>query len=528
MVDLPRLGGEGEDRIRLEQLLDGASTSGFLLRSSSTLLAADTAAKDSSTLSVLSPEMRVVYNSSIPYSLNEGALWAGRGRNIELSAGVVARSGPFTLILLPHVLLQQNQDFQTLPYPSYLVPARSAYASPWYPAGESIDRPSRFGDDPIYGFSLGQSSLTADIGPAAVGVTTENLWWGPGIRNALVMSNNAPGFPQIFVRTARPLQTVLGAVEGRWLVGGLSDSGYFDDDPIGDKRSLSALALTLRPAFDPNLTVGFTRSVYAPIRRSIDWTDSWLDVFRNVGRPAASAAALAALQDGSADEDEAPYPVLGPDQIFSFFGRWVFPEAGFEAYGEWGRTERPSGVRDFLVSPHHTQGYTVGLQWATRLRSGSAFRLQTEVTNLELSSTYRHRPTLSWYTSASVPHGYTNRGRVLGAAIGPGASSQWLAADYLDRAWQIGVFAGRVRWDNGAFYRQTYSSPTYLGHDVSVLGGIRGAFNVGPVGVMAEIQTATRLNYLFQHIPYSQADILSTDIRNHTLRLTLGRARDLR
>jgi UDP-N-acetylglucosamine 2-epimerase len=32
------------------------------------------------------------------------------------------------------------------------------------------------------------------------------------------------------------------------------------------------------------------------------------------------------------------------------------------------------------------------------------------------------------YTSPRVIHGYTNRGEVIGASIGPGASSQWLAA----------------------------------------------------------------------------------------------------
>lgn len=523
-VGLPRLSGSTDERVRLAQILGDTITPGYLLRSTSWFLPADTSAGLSS-WGLIEPRLRLVNNSGLPFSINEGALWAGRGRNAELSVGVFARGSRWTAILMPHLLTQQNADFQTFAYPDTLVPERSSFASPWYQPGESIDRPSRFGDEPMRGFSLGQSSVTVDLGAAAVGLATENLWWGPGIRNALVMSNNAPGFPHLFVRTPGQVQTRLGAVEARWIVGALASSGYFDKDWDGARRSISGLAVTLTPAAEPNLTLGATRVVYAPTRKSLDWLFDWFNVFRDVGRPAAAFAALPEEEvvEGDDDEEKDPYRLLGPDQLFSLFGRWVFPEAGFEAYGEWGRTERPSSLRDLLVSPHHTQGYTVGLQWADRREDGGVVRLQAEASNLELSSTYRQRPTLGWYTSASVPHGYTNRGRVIGAAIGPGASSQWLAMDHFTSGTQLGLFAGRIRWDNGAFYRRS-STPTYHGHDVSVFGGIRGALNVGPVNVAAEFQTETRINYLFQHIPISQANIQSVDIRNNTLRISLGSA----
>lgn len=523
-VHLPAIGGVAEDRLRIAQILGADSTSGFLLRSTSTLIPLEEIDLTEPIWNPLKPQLRVVYNSAIPYSLNEGALWAGRGRNVEVTAGFIIRSRRFQAVLMPHFLAHQNSDFQTLPYPVSYEPARNSFASPWYPAGESIDRPSRFGDDPFYGVSLGQSSLTFDFGSIAAGAATENLWWGPGIRNALVMSNNAPGIPHFFLRTDRPLRTFVGSLEARWMIGTLSQSRYFDIGSGTTRRSISALALTLQPSFEPNLTLGAARAVYAPTRRSLDWPFDLFNVFRDVGRPAAT---LAAIQAAPSVGDDEPYPVLGPDQIFSLFGRWVFPEAGFEAYGEWGRTERPSGLRDALVSPNHTQGWTVGLQWAEQVGQNALFRLQTEASTLELSSTYRQRPTLSWYTSASVPQGYTNRGRVIGAAIGPGSSSQWLAGDFLGSGWQVGAFAGRVRWDNGAYYRRA-PLLSHHGHDVSVYGGLRGGLVIGPFGISAELQTATRFNYLFQHIPYTSSDIFSVDIRNNTLRISVSAAEDLR
>ncbi len=141
------------------------------------------------------------------------------------------------------------------------------------------------------------------------------------------------------------------------------------------------------------------------------------------------------------------------EQILSLFGRWVLPGDGLEVYGEWARQELPTSLADFVGRPGYTQGYTLGLQWARQLASEGVFRLQSELTYLEQTS--RTSPTSgyhlvrSFYTSASIPQGYTHRGQSLGAAIGPGSSSQWNAADYLKARWQLGAFVGRARWDTG-------------------------------------------------------------------------------
>ena len=63
----------------------------------------------------------------------------------------------------------------------------------------------------------GQSSISAVIGPIEVGWSTEAEWWGPGIRNALVMSNNAAGIPKYFLGTPRPIRTPAGALSARWI-----------------------------------------------------------------------------------------------------------------------------------------------------------------------------------------------------------------------------------------------------------------------------------------------------------------------
>jgi hypothetical protein len=349
--------------------------------------------------------------------------------------------------------------------------------------------------------------VAVEVGRLAMGAATENLWWGPGIRNAIVMSSNAPGIPHLFLRTAAPLRTRLGLVEGRWIVGTLRESAYFDFQPENDARSIGAIAISLQPAGDPNLTLGATRAVYATRTGSSLPFGSALDVFRSVRRPAVPPA-----PDSGA--------VGGRDQLFSLFGRWVFPESGFESYVEWARFEPPASLRELLADPGNTQGYTVGLQWARPVSSGSVLRLQSEATYLEPGSPPDQQPTISSYASTTVPQGYTHHGQIVGAAIGPGASSQWLAGDYLTESGRIGVFAGRIRWETAAFYNIP-TIPSFIKHDVSVFVGARGGYRIMGMDASAALTVGKRFNYLFQNVStdFSAAD--AVDIRNYTVDLTL-------
>lgn len=509
---LPAVGGLEVERLRLAQLLGRASSRGFLLRSPSAL-DGDRSAADGVTHgfrgSLVPPELRAVWNSDLPFSLNEGALWAGRGLSTRLTAGVRLGYGPVTLIAAPHLVHERNRGYQVTSFPETGGDRqRHRLASLFhYPPG-SADVPLRFGTEPRTRVHPGRSSLTVRTGAVAFGASTENLWWGPGVRNALLLSDHAPGVPHLFLRTAEPLETGWGAVEARWMVGRLSESDFFDFDPDNDHRSLSALAVVFSPAVARGLSVGAARAVYAPSESAP--VDAALDVFRNVGRPYAEAG------------DTLLEP--GPDQVFTVFARWVFPSAGFEVYGEWGRYEQPASVRDFLELPYRSRGYTLGLQHARPVELDFAdgdeiLRIRAEHTSLEPSPAYRVRRFGEWYASRRVPQGYTHRGRVLGAAVGPSGSGQWAAADVVGEGWEAGVHLGRIRWENQAqfTYRQEFRRA-----DVSLFLGLSGGGEVGPVRFRAQYVPGVRLNYLFQGQFRPSGEMRGVDVRNHTLRLTLS------
>ena len=332
----------------------------------------------------------------------------------------------------------------------------SPRVEPWYASGPySIDLPTRFGDKSIDRFDAGQSTAMAEYRGVAGGISNENQWWGPGIRNALILSNNAPGFPHAFVRTAHPVKTPIGTVEARLIIGGLTESHWFDTTANNNVRSLSAFAFSVRPNFAKNLVLGGARSVYATTTGWGRVPRNFLDAFSNVGRPNNRALGDSAVSPG------------GRDQIFSLFGRVVFPQDGFETYFEWARLEFPYSLRDALTAPNHSQGYTLGLQYARpSFTSAGRFRFQGELTSVEQSATWRDRPQGSFYTSRKVIQGYTQMGQPLGAAIGPGASSQWLAMDFIDPVGSFGIFAGRIRWNEDI--HSTYGFARYQGYCIHV------------------------------------------------------------
>jgi hypothetical protein len=508
-------GGLEDDRHRLDQVLGEASTAGYLLRSAATIEGQRTP-PSTLELDFIPPELRTIWNSDLPRSANEHSLWAGRGFNSAVRAGVRLARGGFTLTLAPEVTYSQNQDISVLQVIPFYTPGLYPPFIPlWYRGDEgvTIDMPIRFGDDSLTEILPGQSSLEFTHGPVSLGIGTQNHWWGPGIRNAIVMSSNAPGFPHAFVRTATPVATPLGDVEARWLIGRLETSSSFERPTAEQNRGLGAAAVTLQPRWEPDLTIGIARSVYGPIPED----GSVLSLGHAVFTEWSAVSAR-------------PSELTDYDQVFSAFGRWLFPQALTEIYAEWSRRELPKSFRDLFVHPNHSQGYTLGFQWARPAREG-VVRLQAEVTNLEMSTTFRTGRTTSYYVSYDDGPGYTQRGRVIGASIGPGSSSQWLAVDYVRDDWRAGAFAGRTRWDNDAFYVTPYSylwGVPYHGHDVSVLGGLRGDREFGRFRVEGEYVIENRMNYLFQNwsVDWPSAAGHAVNVVNHMLRLSLSPALD--
>ena len=476
-------------RARLDEL-NGTGGTFPILRSTSSLLWSGSSRPDD--IRPIPPQFQLVTNSAIPYSRNDGGLWAGKGPSTRFTGGVAIKRGMLRIVFAPEILTTQNDSFPpraTNIIPSPAIPAnRSSFSFPWYANGPySLDMPLRFGDKSRAQLRPGQSSILADFGAVSVGFSTENEWWGPGIDNALVLSNNAPGFSHLLLRSSHALETIVGNVEFRWLVGGLTQSAFFDTT-TNNGRSISAAAVSIRPRRLENLSIGLGRTV---IGTSTGWNEipfRWLEIFHNTGHPNDGAPYDSTLHPG------------GRDQLYSMFARWVFPASGAEIYGEWGRLDFPRDLRDLLVQPNRGVAYTLGLQWTRRAFTPTGrFHFRIENTSLEQVLARRDRFAGVWYTSRRVLQGFTNEGEVLGAAVGPGSSGQAMEFNYLAKTGYFGLEFGRTRYSEDV--RQVLPMVDYLrwcSHDVALQWGIHGAISA-PIGNLSmRSQFQNRLNAYFQ------------------------------
>ena len=459
-------------------------------------------------LRIIMPTAVFVWNSQLPSDHAAGQLWAGRGANISITGGiatgrVLAPGTRLELVAAPTVSYSGNTPFQIRPAQ---VAGRSAFSSPWRTPTQTADLPSRFGDQSVRKIGLGQSSLVLTTHGVAIGAASSNEWWGPALRNTLVLSDNAEGIPRVFVGSARPMRTGAGQFEARAFLGTLTESPFFDADPDNDYRSASGLLVTYAPAVDSLLVFGVSRLVIAPIASRFAAGHA-LDAIFRWETPTASTGTTAA---GTRQET---------DQVSSFFVRWRFPTSGLETYGEWARMNLPRSFREWLVAPQSGSGYTIGAQLARPRANGAALRTQVELTYLEQTRTFPDMLPVDFYTGRAAAQGFTQRGQLLGAPIGPGGSSQFAAVDWLAPQWQAGVLVGRYRRENDALYRQ--ANPIATRHDVEISAGFRGGVRHGWGDASGELIVGERRNYLFENSFNHGEPIIANDIRNVTLSITV-------
>jgi len=382
-------------------------------------------------------------NSHHPYGWNDGSMIQSKGYQTQLSAGIFAKFGPLSIQLRPEYVYAANKGFRQLYEAGNSEGFVNKYITEIY---NQIDLPDRFGDKPYSRASWGQSSVRLTFDPVSIGLSNENLWWGPGIRSSLLMSNNASGFKHLTLNTTRPINTPIGSFETQIIAGRLEDSGVPTIQRVAvkkgpnDWRYLSGIAFTYHPKWVPNLHIGFDRTftVY-----HTDMGSKFGDYF-----PLFGSLEKKDISDGSTNED-----ARKRDQYASFFARWVMPESHSEVYLQYGRNDHPYNLRDALSEPEHSRAYVAGFRKLVPLSKEDEFiQVGIELTQLEGARTGSGREQPIWYAHYQVQSGYTNNGQVLGAGIGPGSNLQSADVSWVKGLKRIGLQIERLVNNNDLYY----------------------------------------------------------------------------
>lgn len=377
----------------------------------------------------------VQYSSFMPHGRNDGAMLPAVGWQSILSGGVYARCKNWDLQLRPELRYAQNKTYEGFP--------DVHYESNWvrrYVFWNKIDQPEDFGSPDLWHFFPGQSHISYG-NEWAVGVSTQNLWWGPSKRNALIMSNNAGGFAHAFAGTRKPLKTSIGSFEGQVLAGLLSGSQRTPPQPArrfyfstiyhpkpNEKRYLSGLNLSWQPRWVPGLFIGASKTKQLYVG-DLDRIRDFLPFFVPPIDPLAVA-----------DVRRSP-----SQQQSSVYMRWVFEADRSEIYAEYGTHGMRKKLRKWLEEPERNRGYTLGLSKLFSLsQENKFFQLQAEFTQLQQTQWRGIEAADSWYLSDEVRHGYTHRGEIIGASIGPGSNSQFLELSWVEGLKRISLQLERL------------------------------------------------------------------------------------
>lgn len=396
---------------------------------------------------LLPAESRVLLNSGYAHTGNDGLLWAGRGLSSAVSGGVRFRWRALSIAVAPEVAWQQNRAWEIRPLPR---PGISAYA---YPYDGGIDYPQRFGPDSFWSAGPGASHVRVDAFGAAAGLSSENLWWGPATRYPILMSSTAAGFPHAFLGTSGPLSIGIGTLEAELILGGLTESEHFDQNPLNDRTMLLGVVGAFSPRGLDGLSLGAAR-VYQYKPEGDGWDVDGgviLDMF---------------LPSGSNRPG---------NELISLFGRWVLAP-GAEVYGEWAREDRFFDLAELLQEPDHSHALMLGMQKVAELRERLSLRVQLEAVALQHLGELREssRPLPIFYTHHEIRQGYTHRGQLLGAWIGPGGDAQYLAVDALTDRGMGGVFLERVRRADASTAAIAARRWWPYQHDTALTFGVRG------------------------------------------------------
>lgn len=391
---------------------------------------------------VIDPHATISYNSKYARGMNDGAAWKGKGLNSTVNFGFGGKIGKLHYTFAPVVYYAQNKPYRIDSGPF----DKNEYQ---YPFGRNIDWVFRYGDDALADFWWGQSEVRIIHKNATIGLSTQNMVWGPSVINPILMSNNASGFPHLDIGTATPARTKIGDIEFRGYWGILRESEYFDSNSENDYRFFTGWALGYRPSFLKDISIGISRFLYRDAK-----DDGGLGI----------KDYLAAFSPEILERKN-PIQVGGQndlyDQMASLTLRWSLPKEGLEFYLEYAKNDFPGAFATLFENPDRSRGFNLGFIKISELKNGGKLLVNYEHTNLAKNQTGHITVTPSYYVHSVIPQGYTNNGQIMGAAVGPGANADFLRVNYYNKNYILGFNYHRNRHNDDYVVRYLEFNPPF-------------------------------------------------------------------
>lgn len=406
------------------------------------------------------------FNSSRPYGWNDQAMSYSTGYQMQASAGFYARFSILNLQLKPEFVHTGSSEYET--------------SAAWGQVNPSLNR-----------LSLGQSSVRLEAGGISLGLSNQNLWWGPGHQASLLMTNNAAGFLHYSLNTTRPLKTPIGSFEFQLILGRMTrdslqgfENAALKRRNLADRpsnRQYNGIMLTYQPKFMRNVFFSVSRAFqnYEVNKPGAKFMTTYLPVLNN-------------LFKNDYNDD-----TLSKDQILSLSTRWLMPKNHAEVYAEFGYNDAKQNLRDLWLDMAHSAAWIVGFKKLHILKNGTFIEITGEAVKMAQNPSYLMRSAWNWYEHGQVTEGFTNNNQIIGAGVGHGNNIQTVGISW-NQGWkkvgvsfqhvaqnpmlEVGPSAVRtrlVKWDDYAY-------------------GLQGGYRFGNLIVTGDLKWVNASNYLWE------------------------------
>ena len=384
-------------------------------------------------------------NDKLPYGNNDGNFLPSVGFQKRYDFGINTTWGILDINYQPEFVLSENIEQER--FEGYQADG-NWWSKYYFSIANNIDN-FRYINIPKKQYNYtGQSRIGLNIKNISIGISSENIWWGPAMRNSFIFTNNAPAFNHYYLQTKKPIKTFIGNIELNALKGSLENYNFKDPDDqtmrnIWDGgiefkknkiRIINALNINIQPKNLNNLFFGLAYSE---------------QYYKN-------------------DSNEnntliTKYSNLPKYSIGAFYFRLAFPEEHAEFYAEVGQQNVLPLPWKFFADTSKN-GYIFGIRKLYPFLKTFYLDVNLEFAQLSLMDARQifsnnnafGRPLVnSFYTSNIIRQGYTNQAQIMGASIGPGSNSQNLNISLNAGYNKIGFFAERVVYNND-FYHYVY------------------------------------------------------------------------
>jgi hypothetical protein len=385
---------------------------------------------------------KLQYVGDHPYDWNDGVMIPAKGWQQYMNVGFNLKWKQFELQIAPEFVAAQNLFFE-----GFSENLDQVYWRDYYRFQNFIEQPEQHGTDQYTNVFLGQSFLKYNLKNTTISLSTANQWWGPTKRNALILSNNAGGFPHLSITNKKPVQTKIGIFNYEFVWGLLKNGNWQPPQPTKTYRSyklyvpkpdtsrmFQGMNINYTPKWFKNLTVGISQS-FVQYSNQVKGIIQFIPIKNIVHR----------LPN---DLPNKPITLTA----FNFY--YQLPSANATFYGEFGWNLNQTSFRNWVLQPDKGMGTVLGFNKIFTTTKKYYWEFLAEMTNLQLQTRAEQFTTgapPSWYLGADVVQGYTHNGQLLGAGIGPGATSQTIELNWRKAKNRIGLSAER-RLHNNDFY----------------------------------------------------------------------------